>query len=258
MVFFHLHPVETPSVSADERYAVSRFTAIPGCYRLVVKHGFMDEVISPDLAALIYEQLRKFVIRQASYRAENLVLEKEKLERDEHREEEVDGDEKAQHGQSATSATENEPVAEMTRRKRTSSEQKSQSANIATFAMTSPQTDSTTATASSRSRPGVSEASTLETPSAGGGTKTPLSPTLPFVLNDEHASAELARLDRAFAAKILYVVGKEQMKIRASTGLARRVALSIFLWIRDNTRAKIANLRLAMERVVEVGFVKDI
>lgn len=48
------------------------------------------------------------------------------------------------------------------------------------------------------------------------------------------------------------------MKIRTSAPWQRRVVLSIFLWIRDNTRAKIANLRLAMDRVVEVGFVKDI
>jgi KUP system potassium uptake protein len=34
--------------------------------------------------------------------------------------------------------------------------------------------------------------------------------------------------------------------------------LETFLFIRDNTRAKIANLRLAMDRVVEVGFVKEI
>jgi KUP system potassium uptake protein len=68
----------------------------------------------------------------------------------------------------------------------------------------------------------------------------------------------LARLDRAYAAKIMYVVGKEQMKVRSSSSIGRKFVLSIFLWIRDNTRAKIANLRLAMDRVVEVGFVKEI
>ncbi|KAL2021372.1 hypothetical protein VTK56DRAFT_7237 [Thermocarpiscus australiensis] len=41
-VFFHLHPVEVPTVAPTERYHIPRFSAIPGCYRLVIKHGFMD------------------------------------------------------------------------------------------------------------------------------------------------------------------------------------------------------------------------
>lgn len=65
-VFFHLHPAETPSVSEEERYHISRFASIPGCYRFVVRHGFMDEVVSPDLGVLIYEQARKFVVHQVA------------------------------------------------------------------------------------------------------------------------------------------------------------------------------------------------
>lgn len=63
-VFFHLHPVETPSVPDEERYHISRFASVPGCYRLVVRHGYMDEVVSPDLGVLIYEQIHKFVMTQ--------------------------------------------------------------------------------------------------------------------------------------------------------------------------------------------------
>ncbi len=55
-----------------ERHAVSRFTAILGCYGLVINHGFMDEVISLDLAALIYEQVPKFIIRQGKTAARRL------------------------------------------------------------------------------------------------------------------------------------------------------------------------------------------
>ncbi|KAH6986778.1 hypothetical protein EDB80DRAFT_874803 [Ilyonectria destructans] len=65
-VFFHLHPAKTPSVSDEERYHISRFASIPGCYRFVVRHGFMDEVVSPDLGVLIYEQVRKFVVHQVA------------------------------------------------------------------------------------------------------------------------------------------------------------------------------------------------
>lgn len=166
-VFFHLHPVEVPTVPDSERYHISRFANLAGCYRLVVRHGFMDEVVSPDLGALIYEQVRKFVVRQAASKA-------------------------------ATACGE------------------------------------TTTDASWEDTEG------------------------PVELRDEKVAAELAKLDRAYSQKVLYIVGKGQMHIRTGTSILRRFTLGTFLWIRDNTRAKIANLRLAMDRVVEVGFVKEI
>ncbi|KAK0656998.1 potassium transporter-domain-containing protein [Cercophora newfieldiana] len=188
-IFFHLHPVEVPTVDPEERYAVSHFTAVPGCYRLVIKHGFMDEVISPDLAALVYEQVRKFIVRQAR--------EKYGLVED-----------IAQEHSSSTPGDDNE----------------------------------------------ASSASGKNEGRAGKRVET----QVPIELRDEKVAAELAKLDRAYAAKIMYIVGKEQMKVQGSSSIGRKIILSIFLWIRDNTRAKIANLRLAMDRVVEVGFVKEI
>ncbi len=196
-VFFHLHSVETPSVPDEERYAVMRFREIPGCYRLVIKHGFMDEVISPDLAALIYAQIRKFIIRQAQ-QGEN-----------------------SQH-------YEGPPGEEMKESKTSGPSDESQSKN-----------------------------QSLETGEPQPQTPAP-DKSLPIELRDDDVAAELSRLDRAYAAKIMYVVGKQQMKIKPETSLWRKTLLRTFLWIRENTRAKIANLRLAMERVVEVGFVKEI
>jgi KUP system potassium uptake protein len=194
-VFFHLHPVEVPSVPDHERYSISRLPAIPGCYRLVVRHGFMDEVVSPDLGALIYEQVRRFLMRQAA--------------------------EKSVSTQNATSGGGN----------------------------------SETNPPDSLGEVQTSEA-IAEAENSSPDTTTKLDKATR--LHDERIAAELARLDQAYSRKILYVVGKGQMKIRGSTAIWRRISLGIFLWIRDNTRAKIANLRLAMDRVVEVGFVKDI
>lgn len=210
-VFFHLHPVEVPSVPAAERYRVSRFTAVPGCYRLVVRHGFMDEVISPDLAALVYEQVRSAIVRRQDDEPQS------------------------------------EPRPEM-------DEKAQQESN--------PKDD-----------PSGTAPTPEEAPSATSGTTSPS--RAPTTTSSTAISAELARLDRAYAAKIMYIIGKEQMRVRDSarlstssgtsrawstsvSGMGRRLVLSTFLWIRDNTRAKIANLRLAMDRVVEVGFVKEI
>lgn len=199
MVFFHLHPVEAPTVPDGERYSVSRLGAIPGCYRLVISHGYMDEVISPDLALLVYEQVRKFIIRQAVTAA-------------------LPDEAEAQDESVATS---------------TSFEQGEANGTEGGIRTTAAATGSTT-----------TEEEKGKTPEA-------------FVA-DDRVKDEVARLDRAFASKVMYVIGKEQMRIKTETKLFRRVLLATFLWIRENTRAKIANLRLSMDRVVEVGFVKEI
>jgi KUP system potassium uptake protein len=214
-VFFHLHPVEVPTVPADERYHISRFGAVPGCYRLVIRHGFMDEVISPDLAALVYEQVRKAIVMRQT--ADRLAATAD----GDGKEEEEKADSSNQEGGSsdpeeATAAAEEQGNAD------------------------------------DEARPSTT---TLPLHRSNNAGKAAL---LPPELRDEELAAELARLDRAYAAKIMYIVGKEQMRVRETSSFGRKLLLEVFLWIRDNTRAKIANLRLAMDRVVEVGFVKDI
>ncbi|KAI1118953.1 potassium uptake protein [Nemania sp. NC0429] len=190
MIFFHLHPIETPTIPSSERYVISKIPAIPGCYRLVVRHGFMDEVITPDLAALIYEQIRKSVVQRAN-------------------------------------ATDSDEASEDL-----SPEMRAASRGSST--------------------------AVSENPSADDKEKGKRRQGAPAELTDAKVREELARLDRAFATKVMYVVGKEQMKIKVNASIFRRLILETFLFIRDNTRAKIANLRLAMDRIVEVGFVKEI
>lgn len=197
MVFFHLHPVEVPTVPDSERYSISRLAAIPGCYRLVISHGFMDEIISPDLALLAYEQVRKFIICRSSNKQPP---------------ENIEAEEKPVAVSSGVEQVESEEI------KKT----------------VAPITDS----------------------GAVEGEKT--NHRTPTDLGKYTVEEELAHLDRAFASKVMYVIGKEQMKIKESTRIFRRILLATFLWIRENTRAKIANLRLSMDRVVEVGFVKEI
>lgn len=211
MVFFHLHPVEAPSVSSSERYAVSRIAAVPGCYRLVVRHGFMDEVITPDLAALIYEQVRNYVIQDAVGNGNNTNSGGPRIE--------VAAEDPEDHELQS---------------------------NATSTGVSGPTTDA------------ESQSQEVKTAQETSSEKKLRAPRM-LALADEAIKAELGRLDRAFASKVMYVVGKEQMRIKAHpASFPRRVILTTFLWIRDNTRAKIANLRLAMDRVVEVGFVKEI
>ena len=62
-VFFHLRPLTRPTVPPEERYTISRcFARTPdnaqatmtNCYRLVIRHGYNDEVITSDLGMLMY------------------------------------------------------------------------------------------------------------------------------------------------------------------------------------------------------------
>lgn len=75
---------------------------------------------------------------------------------------------------------------------------------------------------------------------------------------DREIRAELAALQHAESQQTVYIVGKEQMRIRHATNIHRRILLGVFLWIRENARSKIVGLNIPMEQLVEVGFVKDI
>ncbi|CAL3964097.1 unnamed protein product [Diplocarpon coronariae] len=179
MVFFHLRPLETPSVIPENRYTVTR-VAIPNCYRLVVRHGYMDEVITPDLASLVCAQIHNFIVCQGAALKAN--------------------------DSSEPSTTQEYAFAPLFRN-------------------------------DEKSFPDP-ESISLRT--------------------EESVAADLAKLQHAFDRQVLYIIGKGQMRVRNGTSMGRRMLLNLFLWLRDNTRTKIANLRVQPGRVIELGFVKDV
>jgi KUP system potassium uptake protein len=189
MIFFHLRPVETPSVPPENRYNCSRL-GIPNCYRLVVRHGYTDVVISPNLAALVLEQVRDFIITSGKVRKIGPVS---------------PAVARPEAGLDAVTPIHQDENALK------SSEEPQASVDI-----------------SQNSR------------------------------SEDSVAKDLAMLQEPYDRQILYIIGKEQMRIKADTAIWRRVLLSIFLWLRENTRTKIANLRVPTERVIEVGFVKDV
>jgi KUP system potassium uptake protein len=71
--------------------------------------------------------------------------------------------------------------------------------------------------------------------------------------------AELDALNRGHEDQMVYIIGKEVMKVkreRSVKGFFRYLILETFLWIRENSRTKLANLDLDADSLVEVGFVK--
>jgi len=151
LVFFHMRQLSTPSIPEAERYIITR-TSIPCCYRLTIRHGYVDHIVTPDLGRLIKEQLVLFITRD---------------------------------------------------------------------------TASTPGNASSKE-------------------------------HSPEVQAELDAIDRAQKSQMVYVMGKEQMHIRKSSNSFRKAVLWCFLWMRENSRAKMADLNLPYDELVEVGFVKEI
>lgn len=186
MVFFHLRPLETPSVPPSERHTVSRL-AVPNCYRLVVRYGYNDEVVSRDLAAVVHEQIRGYLLPEAHRPAVSRLAIDEKSDA------------------------------------------------VATGVMS---TDGTLA--SSSKAKGEDDERQMKK------------------ITNLRIDTQLARLDAAFAHKSLYIIGKESMKIKDKTNIFRKTLLSIFLWMRENSRNKIANLRVPGDQLIEVGFLKEI
>jgi KUP system potassium uptake protein len=56
----------------------------------------------------------------------------------------------------------------------------------------------------------------------------------------------------------MYVIGKEEMKIRHRTNIFRRVLLMMFLWLRENSRTKMADVNIPTNNLVKIGFMKEI
>lgn len=167
VVFFHLRPLAIPSVPEENRYTVTR-TIIPNCFRLVIRHGYTDEVVTLDLARLVYEQVRNFIIREGARPAPMM-------------------------------NSDGETVSE------SSSTMQNVNANTAGLVAT-----------------------------------------------------QLAELERAYNAQVIYIAGKNQMKIREGSNFMRRFFLQLFLWVRDNTRNKISNMKIPTDKLVEVGFIKEV
>lgn len=174
IIFLHLRPLSIPHVPDSERYVIQR-TSIPSCYRITIRHGYTDDIITPSIGSILVSQLVLFITRDPS-----------------------------------------------------------------TF--TGLQSRLVSESASHQSPNSISPASS--------------------VLHTPAIQAELDKIHNAANSQMVYVLGKEQMKIKKEGkclgSWVRRGVLWVFLWIRENSRGKMADLDLPVEGLVEVGFVKEI
>lgn len=188
VVFFHMRSLSSPTVAPEERFTVTRcFSSnvaspvLRNFFRITLRHGYTDEVLTRDLGTMIYEQLRNFVIREPSV------------------------------------IVAPNPTAKASESNSTSSSSSNEQETITHIQAPSQQQQQ--------------------------------------LLAGQH----LAALESAYTDQVVYVVGKEQMRVREDRGVkgwTRRIALSAFLWLRGNTGSKVANMNIDIDKLVEVGFVK--
>ncbi|KAJ6096864.1 potassium transporter [Penicillium sp. IBT 16267x] len=83
-----------------------------------------------------------------------------------------------------------------------------------------------------------------------------------FLLGEDQSKDEirlsLSALDHAYNDQVIYIVGKNQLRIKKGTNFVRWAALSAFIWIRSITSAKVQRLNVEVDRLVEVGFIREI
>jgi KUP system potassium uptake protein len=189
----------------------------------------MDEVVTPDLAAIIYEQVRNYVVTRGHTRgAMNPVTGSDPVQEEEVRR--------------RIAAALPPPV-------ETKAMQAQKEAEAETE--TKPTDESSQEESSAPSQ--EQETNQFYTPPTNGKDRAPQVGST----DTTEIDIELAKLVVAYAHQVLYIIGKEELRVK-KTGIVRKVLLEVFLWIRSNTRTKIANLRVPTDRVIEVGFVKDV
>lgn len=192
VVFFHIRALATPSVSPENRFSVSRsFGSVTGdgalaprplrdYFRVTLRHGYTDQVVTRELGQLIYEQLRGFVIRECGGPS----IQSTKITIPSANPDEIDAAEDSSYFKNSNPPSENQQ-------------------NLA-----------------------------------------------------RHL---LATIDAAYSEQVVYVVGKEQMRIHETggvNGFIRTIFLGCFLWLRRNTGSKVSGLNVDVEKLVEIGFVK--
>lgn len=76
-------------------------------------------------------------------------------------------------------------------------------------------------------------------------------------LTDYTVMANLGTLLHSFDQQVIYVVGKEQMRVKKGTSLITKLAVLIFLFMKSNTETTIQRLQIEIDKVVEIGFIKE-
>ncbi|QDS73683.1 hypothetical protein FKW77_002924 [Venturia effusa] len=60
-VFLHLRALTIPNVPAEDKFDVTK-TGLPNCYRMVIRYGYDDSPVIPQLGRVVYDEVRRYII----------------------------------------------------------------------------------------------------------------------------------------------------------------------------------------------------
>lgn len=206
-IFLHVRALPSPTVPMDDRYSVALVPSIANCYRVVIRHGYNDQVITEDLGSICVREVRRFLIGRLR------VPEPPPL-----------GTNHSNDTASKSHAISDDgdhPISRV------------RSIELASVA-----------------------AAALDSNS------------------DAETSLRIRTLDTAVKSQTVFIVGKEELRIhrgksvgswhesswwadRIGKDAVRRAILGVFLLIKENTRAKVSSMGIPIDKLVEVGFVKE-
>ncbi|KAE9965189.1 hypothetical protein BLS_007800 [Venturia inaequalis] len=64
-VFLHLRALTIPNVPAEDRFDITK-TGLPNCYRMVIRYGYDDSPVIPQLGLVVYDEVRKYIIHDGA------------------------------------------------------------------------------------------------------------------------------------------------------------------------------------------------
>jgi KUP system potassium uptake protein len=80
----------------------------------------------------------------------------------------------------------------------------------------------------------------------------------PLDQHDEMTRQKLDALEKANKEGVVYIIGREQLKPNPKASFVRRLALGAFIWLRQLSRSKVAEMDFQLADVFEVGVFTQI
>jgi len=224
-IFLHLRATTVPFVPDEERYAVTR-TGLPNCYRMILRFGYSEPAVPPQLGRIVYDEVRKYILGMGAKDRPTV----------------ASGNDVA-----VPSAPRAAPEKEPGRSADAATPPDEQEAEKERDVLTARDIDSTTFASTAGDTEDKARSSRPASVAEG---------------NVEELDAQIQRrldtLDGAYRSQTIYMLGKEHLKLPDKGNLFKRALLGAYLWMRDSTDEKVVAFRIPMNKMVEVGFIKQL
>ena len=232
-VFLHLRATTVPFVPEDERYAVTR-TGLPNCYRMILRFGYSEPAVPPQLGRIVYDELRKYILSLRAKPAPTLVSGNDAAV--------PNPASAAEDAQRNGTRTPTEKVAAAAAAAQEDNENETEQdiqQELDIDSMTFASTPADTEKARGSGAASLAEGHVVEL--------------------DDQIQRRLNTLDAAYRSQTVYMLGKEHLKLPDSgVNFFKRALLAAYLWMRNSTGEKVVAFRIPMNKMVEVGFIKEL